>query len=121
VGKPSSRFTEEEQADFIAWYYSDQTSYLLKPLMMDGAFLSICDRPFVLKLAGQQPGREMAVIVLPYYPNSGSEEAGKLAWVNDLKELGYRRVIFLRDCNSMEVNGLPILDGPQTRAMPAGK
>jgi hypothetical protein len=33
VGKPSSRFTEEEQADFIAWYYSDQTSYLLKPLM----------------------------------------------------------------------------------------
>ena len=84
MGKPSSRFTEEEQADFIAWYFSDQTSYLLKPLMMDGAFLSICDRLLVLKLAGQQPGREMAVIVLPYYPNSGSEEAGKLAWVNDL-------------------------------------
>lgn len=118
--KRSRRFAEEEAADFVARYYSDEASYLLKPPMMDGDFRSICDRPFMLKVARQQPRHELAVVVLTHYPNSGDEETIKQAWVNDLKELGYQRVVFLRGRNSMEVKGLAVLDDPQASAMSAG-
>src|ERR1039457_340362 len=77
----AQRFTEEETADFIARYYSDETSYALKPAMMDGAFRAPCDRALLLKLAGQQPRRDLAVIVMVYYPNAGEEDTAKLAWV----------------------------------------
>jgi len=109
VSKPSTQFTEEEDADFIARYYSDQTSYLLKPALMDGAFRSVCDRPFLLKLAGQQPRRDLAVIVLIHYPGASEEDSTKLAWVKDLKGLGYQRIVFLRGARSLKVNGLPIV------------
>ena len=66
VGK-ASRFTEAETADFIARYYSDETSYTLKPAMMEETFRSVCDRALLLKLAGQQPRRELAVIVMIHY------------------------------------------------------
>jgi hypothetical protein len=75
----ASQFGEEETADFIARYYSDETSYTLKPVMMDGAYQSICDRAFLLKLAGQRPRRELAVVVLPHYPSAVGEESIKLA------------------------------------------
>ena len=116
-----TRFAEEEQANFIVWYYSDQTSYVLKPAMMDGQFRAICDRDLVLKLAAQQPRRELAVVVLIHYPNSASEEPVKLGWVNDLKRLGYQHTVFLRGGNKMEVKDLPVLEGPQVTAMPVEK
>jgi hypothetical protein len=112
---------EVEAADFIVRYYSDETSYVLKPVMMDGPFLTICDRPRVLKLARERPRRELAFIVLIHYPNSGYEEPVKLAWVNDLKGLGYQRVVFLRGLNGTNIKGLRILEDPQTSAMSAGK
>ncbi len=115
------QFTEAESADFIARYYSDQTSYLLKPQLMDGAFRTVCDRESALKLAAQQPRHELAVVVLVRYPNASTEEPVKLAWVNDLKTLGYRRVVFLRGGNGMTVNGLPVLEPPQAGATFAGK
>ena len=115
------QFGEEETADFIARYYSDETSYALKPVMMDGAYQSICDRAFLLKLAGQRPRRDLAVVVLIHYPTAAGEDSTKLAWVNDLKGLGYRRIVFLRGGNSMQVNGLPILKSPQVSAVFAGK
>jgi hypothetical protein len=115
------RFTEEESADFIARYYSDETSYALKPAMMDGAFRLPCDRAALLKVAGQQPRRDFAVIVMIHYPGSRTEDAAKLAWVKDLKGLGYQRVVFLRGGNSMRVNGLPMLESPQVAATFAGK
>jgi hypothetical protein len=118
---PAAKFAEEEAADFIARYYSDETSYVLKPALMDGQYRTICDRAFLLKLAGQQPRRELAVIVLIHYPETGTEDAVKLAWVNDLRGLGYRRVVFLRARNRMQVNGLPILEDPPEAAMSAGK
>ena len=34
---------------------------------MDGAFLSILDKSAVLKVAKQQPGRELAVVILIHY------------------------------------------------------
>ncbi len=121
VSKPGGRFAEVEATDFIVRYYSDDTSYLLKPSMMDGKFRSIFDRPAVLKLAREQPGRELAAVVLTHYPNSGDEEAIKVSWVNDLKGLGFQRVVFLRGRNGMDVKGLAILDSPQQSTMASEK
>ena len=114
---------EAEVADFITRYFSDATSYVLRPLMMEGPFLTICDRALALKLAGEQPRRELAFVVLIYYPNSGNEEAIKLGWVNDLKELGYQRVVFLSGNNRTKtnVNGLRILEYPRSPTAPGGK
>ena len=121
VSKPGGHFAEAEAADFIVRYYSDDTSYLLKPTMMDGKFRTICDRTFVLKTAREQPGRELAAVVLTHYPNSGDEEGAKVGWVNDLKALGYQRVVFLRGRNSMDVKGLAVLDSPQQPTMASEK
>lgn len=115
------RFAEEDAADFIARYYSDETSYALKPPVMDGTYRSVCDRALLLRLARQQPRRDLAVIVLVHYPGSSTEGPVKLAWVNDLKELGYRRIVFLRGGNGMQVNGLRMLESPQASATFAGK
>jgi hypothetical protein len=114
------RFTEEAAADFIAQYYSDETSYALKPAMNDGAFRSICDRALLLKLAGQQPRRCLAVIVLIHYPSEASENSVKLAWVKDLGGVGYQRIVFLRSGHGLRANGLPILETPQAPATFAG-
>ena len=115
------QFNEADAADFIARYYSDTTSYALKPPRMDGAYQTICDRPSLLKLAAEQPRRELAVIVLIHYPGVQTEETTKLAWVNDLKALGYKRIVFVRGGNNIQVNGLPILESPQASAAPGGK
>ena len=119
--KITSPFTEEETADFIVRYFSDQTSYALKPAVMDGMFRSICDRAHLLNLAKQQPRHELAVVVLIHYPAASEENTTKLAWVNDLKRLGYRRIVFLQGRNTMKVNGLPILEYPQAPTISAGK
>jgi hypothetical protein len=116
-----TKFTEADAADFILRYYSDETSYVLKPAKMDGPYQSICDRPTVLKLARQQLGRELAVIVLIHYPSAESEEPVKVAWVSDLTGLGYRHIVFLRGGNKLQVNGLPVLASPQPLATFAGK
>ena len=115
ISKTSTRFTEEEDADFIVKYYSDQTSYLLKPAMMDGAFRSVCDRALALKVAEKQPRRELAAVILVHYPTAASEEPPKLAWLKDLRALGYQRVVFLRGTKKMEVNGLTILESPRAQ------
>jgi hypothetical protein len=89
--------------------------------MREGPYQSIYDRPALLKLARQQPGRELAVIVLVHYPSAATEEPVKLAWVNDLTGLGYRRIVFLRAGRKMQVNGLFVLASPRAPATFAGK
>ena len=49
------------------------------------------------------------------------EEDVKLAWANDLKQLGYQRVVFLRGLNRTNVSGLRILPEPQATQLSAGK
>jgi hypothetical protein len=115
------KFTEADAADFIARYYSDQTSYALKPVRLDGQYQTVYDRPALLELARLQPGRELAVVVLVHYPNAASEEPVKLAWVNDLTGLGYRRIVFLRAGNGLQVNNLAVLESPRAPATFAGK
>jgi hypothetical protein len=107
------RFTEAANADFIVKYYSDQVSHLLKPLTMEGPFYTACERCDVLSLAGKQPKHELAVILLIRYFSSTEENRVKLAWVEDLKRLGYHDVVFLLAGRGTEVNGLPILPGPE--------
>jgi HYDIN/CFA65/VesB-like, Ig-like domain len=110
--KASSHFEEEDNADFIVRYYSDSTSYILKPAMRDGPYWSVCNRALALKVAGQQPRHELAVVVLIHYPNSVTEVPAKQAWLKDLAALGYRRVVFLRGLNKIKVKGLTILPDP---------
>jgi hypothetical protein len=103
------RFSEEAQADLVIRYYSDDTSYVLKPTMTDGPFLSILKKDAVLALAKQQPGRQLAVVALIHYANESESDAVKHDWTSLLTEAGYRRVVFLRARNDMKVNGLPVL------------
>jgi hypothetical protein len=49
------------------------------------------------------------------------EESTKVGWINDLRGLGYQRIVFLRGRNSMDVKGLAILDGPQQSTMASEK
>ncbi len=109
-------FRGAANADLIVKYYSPRVSHVLKPLTMEGPFYVACERPTVLSLAGQQPRRELAVVVLISYFSSTEEERVKAAWMSDLKELGYRDIVFLRAGRGMKVDGLPIVKGPQEHA-----
>ena len=46
---------------------------------------SLFDRARVLSLAAQQPRRELAGVVLIYYPGAEMEEFKKQAWLHDLR------------------------------------
>jgi hypothetical protein len=102
-------FSEEAQADLIIRYYSDDTSYVLKPAAAEGSFLSIFKKEAVLALAKQQPSRQLAVVALIHYAGESQAAAVKQDWTTLLTEAGYRRVVFLRARNSMKMNGLPVL------------
>ena len=45
-------------------YYTDDTSYVLKPAKTNGPFLSVLSRDAVLDVAKQQPVRQLAVVIL---------------------------------------------------------
>ena len=92
-------------------YYSEGTSYVLKPKKTDGPFLTIHDKAAVLDLAKQQPGRQLAVVVLIHYVTESEAEKVKHDWTTLLTEIGYKRVVFLRALNGMEVTGLLVLAG----------
>jgi hypothetical protein len=114
-------FTGAGNADLIVRYYSDNVSHVLKPLQMEGPFYVACERPTLLHLAGEQPRRELAVVVLMAYFSTTAEERVKTTWVGDLKRLGYHEIVFLRARRGMEVDGLPVLKGPQSPPIVAGQ
>jgi hypothetical protein len=105
----TARFSEQERADLIVRYYSDDTSYLLKPTKTDGPFLSILDRDAVLNVAKQQPGRQLAVVILIHYNAENEAERVKQKWTSMLTQVGYQRVVFLGALSGMRANGLPVL------------
>src|ERR1035441_9137981 len=105
----TARFSERDQADLIVRYYSEDTSYVLKPSKMDGPFLSIFNRDAVLDVAKLQPGRQLAVVILIHYSNESEDESVRQKWTSLLKEVGYQRIVFLRGHNGMQVNGLAVL------------
>ncbi len=103
------RFNEENNADIVIRYYSDEVNRVLKPLQMEGPFLSTFDKGGVLDLAKQQSGRELAVVILLRF-NSSKEV--KQSWTKTLAGVGYKRIVFLRAENNLKINGLPVLDNP---------
>ena len=103
------RFNEENNADIVIRYYSDEVNRVLKPLQMEGPFLSTFDKGSVLDLAKQQSGRELAVVILLQF-NASNEV--KQNWTKMLAGAGYKRIVFLRAENNLKINGLPVLDNP---------
>ena len=106
---PVARFQEQDQANLIVRYYTDETSFVVKPQKTEGQFLSILRRDDVLHVASQLPGRELAVVILVHYPVQDTADAVKTKWTGLLTGLGYQRVVFLGGYGSRQVNGLPIL------------
>jgi hypothetical protein len=103
------RFSDEERASLIVRYYTDDTSYLLKPEAKNGPFLAVLNKDAVLEMAKRQTGRELAVVVLIHYGAESEAAAVKNKWRSLLTEVGYQRVVFLRGRHGMQVNGLPVL------------
>jgi hypothetical protein len=103
-----SRFNEETNADIVIRHYSSEVNRVLKPLQMEGPFVSTLDKGAVISLATQQSGRELAVVILLW---SNTSDDLKRHWMKMLQEVGYKRVVFLRaDTPSLMINGLPVLD-----------
>ena len=114
------RFEEQEKANLIVRYYTDDTSYLLKPAARQGQFLSILNKDGVLRVAQQQPARDLAVVILIHYGSPAQTEMVKTKWKGLLTEAGYQRVVFLRGQNGMRVQGLPVLaSGSESRGLQA--
>ncbi len=103
------RFHEQDQANLIIRYYSDETSYVVKPQKTDGPFLSILKRDEVIKVANQLRCRDLAVVILVNYPYQREVDAVKSKWTDLLTGLGYQRVVFLGGYGGKRVDGLPIL------------
>jgi hypothetical protein len=103
------RFHEQDQANIIVRYYSDETSYVVKPEKTEGPFLSIFRRDDVLDVAKHLPGRDLAVVILIHYPTQDAADAVKTKWTGLLTRLGYQRIVFLGGVGSRQIDGLPIL------------
>ena len=104
------RFNEEDSADIVIRYYSDEVNRVLKPIQMEGAFLTTFDKGGVLDLAKQQSGRELAVVILLEF---NASDYVKQNWMTMLKDAGYKRIVFLRaESSGQKVNGLRILENP---------
>ena len=106
---PGARFKDQEQANLIVRYYTDDTSYVLKPAAKEGLFLSVLNKDAVLDVAKRQAGRDLAVVILIHYGAQSEDETVKSKWRHLLAEVGYQRVVFLRGRNGMQVDGLPIV------------
>jgi hypothetical protein len=104
------RFHRADQANLVVRYYTDDTSYLLKPAITNGSFLAVLSKDAVLDLAKQQPRRELAAVILVHYPAECESQAVRKDWTGLLRSAGYQRVVFLRAPGDMQVNGLPVLE-----------
>lgn len=109
IASREPKFNEAANADVVIRYYSDNVTRVLKPLQMEGPFLSTFDRDGVIDLAKKQSGRELAVVVLLQF---NASDRVKQSWQAPLRQLGYKRIVFLRAEPGLKVDGLSILKGP---------
>jgi hypothetical protein len=105
----TARFAEQDQANLVVRYYTDDTSYVLKPVQTDGRFLSVLKKDAVLAVAKRQPGRDLAVVILIHYAADTEAAMVQTKWRSLLTEAGYQRVVFLSAGGGMQINGLPLL------------
>jgi hypothetical protein len=103
------KFHEATNATMVIRYYTDSVNRILKPMQMEGPFLTTFNVAGVLDLAKQQTERELAVVIL--LPFNASDRV-KQNWLTPLKQIGYKRVVFLRAENGTKVDGLSILENP---------
>lgn len=103
------RFNEHDYANLVVRYYTDDTSYVLKPAATDGPFLSVLNKEAVLEVAKRQPGRQLAVVIMIHHGAQSEVERVRHKWEDLLTAVGYERVVFLRASKGMQVNGLPVL------------
>jgi hypothetical protein len=106
---PAARFGEQDQANLIVRYYTDDTSYIVKPATTEGPFLSVLGKDAVLDVARQQPARDLAVVILIQYRDENLGAAVKQQWTQSLASAGYQRVVFLSSVGGTKVKGLPIV------------
>ena len=104
------RFKQEEQANLVVRYYSDDTSYVLKPAITNGSFLTVLSKNAVLDVAKQQRSRKLAAVILVHYKAECECQAVRKDWAGLLQAAGYQRVVFLRAPGNMQVDRLPILE-----------
>jgi hypothetical protein len=103
------KFHGTMNADIVIRYYPDDVNRVLKPLQMEGPFLTTFNKDGVLDLAKQQGGRDLAVVIMIKYNCS---DRVKQNWLTPLAQLGYKRVVFLRALDGRKVEDLPILANP---------
>jgi hypothetical protein len=104
-----SQFHGTMGADIVIRFYTDDVNRVLKPLQMEGPFLTTFNKDGVLDLAKQQSGRDLAVVIMLKF-NCGDRV--KQNWLSSLTQMGYKRVVFLRAIDGRKVDGLPILESP---------
>jgi hypothetical protein len=109
VAKTEPKFHGTMGADIVIRYYTDDVNRVLKPLQMEGPFLTTFNKDGVLNLAKQQTGRDLAVVIMLQFNCS---DRVKQNWLSPLTQMGYKRVVFLRAENGRKVEGLPILENP---------
>jgi hypothetical protein len=98
--------------DIVIRHFSYEVNLVLKPLQLEGPFLSTLDKGAVLKLATKQSGRELAVVILL---KSNTSDPVKQDWLKIFREVGYQRVVFLRaDAPGLKIDGLPVLASAKT-------
>ena len=103
------KFHEAKNADIVVRYYSEDVSRVFKPLQMEGPFLSTFDKDSVIDLAKQQSGRDLAVVILLQF---NASDRVKQNWLSPLRQIGYKRIVFLRAEIGMKVDGLSVLENP---------
>ena len=110
----SPKFQDESAADLVVHYSSDRTLYRLKPDAHEGAFYHIFNRQELCEQDAARAGkRDLAVVIIGYYPKPELEAQAKQGWFETLTKLNYRRVVILRMSRSDQVNGLAVLDDRQ--------
>jgi hypothetical protein len=107
--KAEPKFHGTMGADIVIRYYSEDVNRVLKPLQMEGPFLTTFSKGGVLDLAKQQAGRDLAVVIMLRFNCS---DPAKREWLNPLTQIGYKRVVFLRAVNERQLEDLPILETP---------
>jgi hypothetical protein len=106
----SKRFHEEQFADLIIRYSTDQTIYRLRPEGRDGAFFRIFNREQIRAEAKRLGGRRfLAVVMIDYMHAPFLEQELIDSWVADFRELNFQRVVFVRAKDYEMVNGLRIV------------
>jgi len=108
--KHSKKFGEEQFANLIIRYSTDETIYLIKPDAHEGEFFRIFDRNQIYAEAEKIGGpRLLAVVLIDYMYGTHVEHEIIDGWAASFKELNFERVVFLRSHNHHSPNGLRII------------